>query len=234
MSTHISLRSGGLNYRTTATLVGVLYIIGTAAGILSVVPTGGNGPAGPNYIADAAAKGNGLAGGALLILVMGLALALIPVVMYPVLTSVSPRSAAGYLVFRGALETTTYMILVVSWLSLAELGREYASRGAGADGLAAAGSAIARAGEITFSSVTPVVFLAGAAIFYSALWRARLVPRWLSGWGLVAILPYLAQAMLTFFGKGQSTEAMLVAPLALQEMVLAVWLLVRGFRKLDR
>jgi len=234
MSTHMSLRSGGLNYRTTATLVGVLYIIGTAAGILSVVPTGGNGPAGPNYVADAAAKGNGLAGGALLILVMGLALALIPVVTYPVLTSVSPRLAAGYLVFRGAVETTTYMILVVSWLSLAELGREYASQGADADGLAAAGSAIARVGEITFSSVTPVVFLAGAAIFYSALWRARLVPRWLSGWGLVAILPYLAQAMLTFFGKGQSTEAMLVAPLALQEMVLAVWLLVRGFRKLDR
>jgi hypothetical protein len=211
-----------------------LFIVGTAAGALSAAAAGGNGPEGPNYVADAAARGNGLTVGALLILVMSLSLAFIPVVMFPLLTSVSPRLAAGYLAFRGALETTSYMILVVTWLTLAELGREYASQGADADGLATAGSALARVGETTFSSITPVFFLAGATIFYSALWRARLVPRWLSGWGLVAVIPYLAQAMLAFFGKGASTESMLVAPLALQELVLAVWLIVRGFRELDR
>ncbi len=62
------------------------------------------------------------------------------------------------------------------------------------------------------------------------LFRSRLVPRWLSGWGLLAVVPYLAYALLATFGTQSSTlEGLLDAPLGVQEMVLAVWLIVWGF-----
>ena len=77
-----------------------------------------------------------------------------------------------------------------------------------------------------------VANLGGATVFYIALWRGRLAPRWISGWGLVAVAPHLVGSTLTLFGVVESTASgnvALLAPLGVQEMVLTVWLMVRGF-----
>ena len=70
--------------RKTARIVGVLFIIGTVAGILSAVALGGllNGPDYLNLLASNASR---VTVGALLILVMGIALAMIPALMFPIL-----------------------------------------------------------------------------------------------------------------------------------------------------
>ncbi|MBW2566067.1 MAG: DUF4386 domain-containing protein [Deltaproteobacteria bacterium] len=52
------------------------------------------------------------------------------------------------------------------------------------------------------------------------------IPRWLSVWGLIGGLLYFAEPVLAMFG---SEFEILFAPLALQEMVLAIWLIVKGF-----
>jgi hypothetical protein len=216
--------------RGTATVVGVLYVAGTLAGVLSAVVTSG-ALDGPDYLASASASGNRLAAGALLVLIMGLALALIPVLMFPILRRTSERLALGYLVFRGALETVTYIVVAASWLLLFQLGRDYVPGGADATGLRASGVMLKHAAE-TGSLIGLTVFPLGALMFYSVLYRSRLVPRWLSGWGLVALVPYLDVALLELFAvvsPSSTTESMLVLPLGLQEMVLAVWLIVRGF-----
>jgi hypothetical protein len=80
--------------------------------------------------------------------------------------------------------------------------------------------------------VATFVFLIGAAMFYTVLYQSKLVPRWLSGWGLVGIVPYLTAAILAMFGVIDSLSTaygLLDAPLGVQEMVLAVWLIVKGF-----
>ena len=62
--------------------------------------------------------------------------------------------------------------------------------------------------------------------------KTRHPPRWLSGWGLIAALPYLAAGFLVLFGitEPMSTiDSLLQAPLGIQEMVLALWLIVKGF-----
>ena len=51
--------------------------------------------------------------------------------------------------------------------------------------------------------------------------------RWLSGWGLIGALVLLAVGLLAVFGFDSSE--MWSLPLALQEMVLAAWLIVKGF-----
>jgi hypothetical protein len=228
MSTQTVSRSGALSDRATATLVGVLYIIGTAAGVLSLAATGG-GLEGPDYVATAASLGDRLAVGALLVLLMGLALACIPLLVFPILRATSERLALGYVVFRGALETTTYLITALSWLVLFQLGIDSAADA----GLRAGGDVLYRMGD-TVGTLGTFVFVAGAAMFYWVLWRARLVPRWLSGWGLVALVPYLVVAMLgvlDILDVLSSTAVALQLPLAIQEMALALWLIVRGFAR---
>jgi hypothetical protein len=75
-------------------------------------------------------------------------------------------------------------------------------------------------------------FCLSALLLNYLLYQSRLVPRWIAGWALVAVVPYLADAFLVMFGAltvSSAFHAILVFPLALNEMVLAVWLLTKGF-----
>ncbi len=76
-----------------------------------------------------------------------------------------------------------------------------------------------------------IVFSLSALILNYILYRSKLIPRWLSGWGLIGATLYLGSGFLPLFGHDpRSTIYLLMeAPLALQEMVLAVWLIVKGF-----
>jgi hypothetical protein len=75
------------------------------------------------------------------------------------------------------------------------------------------------------------VFCVGAVMFYYLLYVSKRIPRWLSVWGLIgAPLMLVAGLSLVFTGNPNSTfSSILYAPLGLQEMVLAVWLIARGF-----
>jgi len=91
------------NYRKTAIIVGVLFIIGTVAGVLSVAASAPVREA--TYLSSIAANPNQIVVGALFVLLMGLALALVPIVLFPLLKKYNEVLAIGYVVFRGALET---------------------------------------------------------------------------------------------------------------------------------
>ena len=92
------------SYRRTAIIVGALFIIGDIAGVLSYVVTGGLLD-GPDALTKIAASQNQVVLGALFVLVMGLALAMVPVVMFPIFKKYDEVLALGCVVFRGALET---------------------------------------------------------------------------------------------------------------------------------
>ncbi len=114
-----------ISYRKSAIIVGVLFIIGDIAGVLSYVVTGGLLD-GPDALTKIAASQNHVVLGALLVLVMGLALAMVPVLMFPVFKKYNEVLALGCVVFRGALETVAYMACAGAWLLLVELSREHA------------------------------------------------------------------------------------------------------------
>ena len=71
-----------------------------------------------------------------------------------------------------------------------------------------------------------ITFVLGALMFYVLLYQSRLVPRWLSTWGLVGAALGIVPPLGGMFGL---SLGILVAPLALQEMVMAVWLIAKGF-----
>lgn len=216
--------------KTTARIVGALYITGTVAGILSLVVTGPVRNA-QDHLLGVPAGETRLAVGALFVLTMGLALALVPVVMFPVLRKHNEALALGYVVLRGGLEAGAYLAIATGWLLVVPLSRIHAQAGVpDTSDVQALGTLLLEAEEI--GSVLTTVFCLGALIFNYLLYRTKLVPRWLSGWGLVAVAPYLAAGLLAMFGTIGAlspTYNVLNLPLGLQEMVLAVWLIVRGF-----
>jgi len=77
-----------------------------------------------------------------------------------------------------------------------------------------------------------LAFYTGATLYYLVFYRSRLIPRWLSAWGLAGTLLGLAAGLLVLFQSIAvlpSTQVVLNLPIATQEMVLAVWLIVKGF-----
>ena len=221
-------------HRKTAIIVGVLYISGTVSGILSLSFSDAVRNA-QNYLTQVSADENRIIIAALFVLTMGLALAMVPVMLYPVLKKENQALALGYVVFRGALETVGYMLTTISWLMLVPLSRVYLQAGAENAALLELFGTVFFEGEVV-GSVMHLIFCLGAVMFYTALFRSKLVPRWLSSWGLLALIPYISVGLLTMFGVFgplSSTSVAMQMPLALQEMVLAVWLIVKGFNRLD-
>ncbi|KPV53207.1 hypothetical protein SE17_10985 [Kouleothrix aurantiaca] len=211
--------------RTAATLVGILYIIGTVAGALSLPLLGGI-PGAPDYLTIVAANPSRVVLGALLILIMGLALAVIPALMFPILKRWNEALAIGYVIFRGALETFTYLALVLCWLLLIVVAQQAAGSAAvAASQFGNLGLLVVKAHE-PIAAVVAIVFSLGALILYSLLYYARLVPCWISGWGLVAAVLYLASGLAAMFGLDLG---MLQLLMLVQEMVMAVWLIAKGF-----
>ena len=113
-----------MNSRKTAITVGMLYIIGTVAGILSLVFTGPILES-QDYLVQISMNPNQIVLGALFVLTMGLGLAMVPVVMFPILKNYNRVLALGYVLFRGALEDIIYIVFVIGWLSLPLISQEF-------------------------------------------------------------------------------------------------------------
>ncbi len=213
--------------RKFAVIAGVVFIIATAAGLSStaLVPALSS----PDYLTRVSAHVNQVAGGALLLLIAAFGSVGIAVSLYPVLKERNAALAIGSVVFR-TIEAVMYTVGVVSLLSVLTVGQQLTSAG-GADRalLQAVGNALVSLHD--HAAVAGVfAFSLGALLYYYLFFQTRLIPRWLSGWGIVAIVSMLAACVLALFSDSPVTGyVLLVLPIAVQEMVLAVWLIVKGF-----
>jgi hypothetical protein len=218
-------------HKVAAVTAGALYITGTVAGIASravTAPVRGES----DVLTAAANHADAVRTGALLVLLMGLALAFIPVVLFPVLRKVNEALALGYLVLRGAIETVCYVGFAIVLLLLVPTAETVAA------GPGTASPTGVRLGDLmdnaeSISAVLTLVFCLGAGLFYVLLYQSRIVPRWIASWGLAAIPFYAAGGLLAVYAVSDSdstTATLLDLPLAVQEMTLAVWMIARGFR----
>lgn len=210
--------------RKTARIVGTLFIIATVSGILSVLFTGPINK--PDYLANVAANGNQIIMGALLVLMMGAAIALIPVVLFPILKKHNEALALGYVLFR-TLEVVTFIAIVISFLLLLTLSREYAQAGAANVSHYQTLGTLLLAAVRWVNLVTIIVFSLSALILNYIFHQSKLIPRWLSVWGLIGATLHLAGGLTGMFGLEQA--GLFAAPIGLQEMVYAIWLIVKGF-----
>ena len=205
--------------RKAAVWIGVLYIIGTVGLVLSAAVTDGV-LSGPDYLAKVAAQPNQLAIGALFVLLAGFSLALVPVVFWPIGKRYNETLAMGYVVFRGGQELVMYIATALGWLLLTALSTQ-------PDAAAQAGF-VRTIETVAWGQLLAIPFVLGALMFYVLLYQSRLVPRWLSVWGLLGAGLYIVAPIASMFGNSLDV---LMFPLAVQEMVMAVWLIAKGFNR---
>jgi hypothetical protein len=197
------------NFRKTAIIVGILFIIGTVAGFLFKMVFTGSIKNDLNLLTQVAANEKQVIIGALFLLIMGLALAMVPVMMFPILKKQNEALALGYVVYRGALETVTTIAIVIVLLFLTVLSRQYIAGAPDASYFQTLGTLLLK-GNDTIGTISQIIFPLGALMFYCILYKSKLIPRWISGWGLIAAAWVLVMASLDLFGISGSWSPVLV------------------------
>ncbi len=215
-----------------ARITGVLFIIATAASLLGSGLTGSIVGA-PDYLVQIAANKNLIVLGAILTFVAAAGSAGIAISLYPVLRKHNEGLALGSVGFR-LVEGVFYIVSALGLLSLLSLSQEYAGAGPQAvPTFQVLGTLILEVRVWAGFVLGVIAFCLGAAMYYYVMYRSRLIPRWLSVWGLVALALVLSMALLIAFGERISgpsgMQVLLFLPILMQEMVLAVWLIVKGF-----
>ena len=223
-------------YRMNAVMTGVLYFLGTVFGVSGGLIGGevlaslisGKPLTGVDMLGIVASSSSRLTWGAFFTFMMGISLVAMTVFLYPVMRKASKELAMGMVLFRGALEGIFYFLSTLGILTLVALGNEYIATGADSAVLQTIGNVLYKF-EALKAPISSIIFLIGATCIYLTFYRTRLIPRWLAIWGLIGAVPYLANALLHFFHVETGIGTYLDIPLGIQEMVMAVWLIVKGF-----
>jgi len=134
----------------------------------------------------------------------------------------------GMVLFRGALEGIFYFVTTLNILTLVALGNEYTAAGADKAVLQSMGSVLYQFENLK-APVSSIVFIIGATCIYLTFYRTRLIPRWLSLWGFIAVITYTASALLKFFHMDAGYGFYLEMVMFPQEILMAVWLIAKGF-----
>jgi len=216
-------------HRKTAVIVGVLFIIATA---FLFIGGAFYGPVfdTPDYLETAYPQRIQAVIGMLIEFSCIIAIPLIPVFAFPVLRKHSETLALSYLVFR-LFEAVIFVLVDITKLSLIKVSELYlAADSSNADTIANIGATIQGWNEWSWVFYV-FIFAIGALIFYTALYLSKLLPRWISIWGWIAIALMAMSAIFAMFEVAlpDAVFGLLVIPIMIQEMVMAVWLIVKGF-----
>ena len=215
-------------YKKNAIIVGFLFIIATA---FLFIGEAFYGPIlnAPDFLETAYPNRITATIGIFVEFTCVLAIPLIPVFVFPVLKRYSEPLALGYVVFR-LFEAVLFVIVDINKLSLINVSQGYSAGGVDAAFFRNMGSFV-KAWNTWGWAFYVFVFAIGALIFYTALYQSKLVPRWISVWGWIsAILIMISALMATFeVNLPETIFGLLVLPIAVQEMVMALWLIIKGF-----
>lgn len=220
------MRTHGL----TAKIAGVLFITATVADLIS---TGLLNPVLSNshVVGTVSAHQDRVSAGAFFQIVAAFASAGIAISLYPVLRRRHPGLALGSVGFR-VIEGVLYVVNAIGALLLLTLGQAFVKAGSPSSSYFETSAELLKALRDRASLMGVLAFYVGAAMYYLAFHRSRLLPRWLSDWGLVGVALGFVAGILVLFGTTgfmSTPDVVLNLPIGVNEMVLAVWLIIRGF-----
>ena len=216
--------------RKTATVVGVLFIIGTVSGLL-MLPFIAILNA-PDHLTKIATHEGQMIIATLLKFIMGVACAGIGLALYPIIRKYKEGLAIGAVGFR-IIEGVVDIVGALSYVALLALSQEFVKAGAPESSYFQTADVLINVGKDWLINVAMLLtWSIGALMYYSVFYQYRLVPRWLSVWGLVGITLTIIYSFLLMFHlipTFGTIQVILTLPIFVQEMVLAVWLIVKGF-----
>ena len=218
-----------INPQTIARVTGVLFLITYVTSIpaffILYAPVLGD----PRYIVGAGAD-NSVRLGAFLEVILIIANIGTAVVVWPVLKRVNEILALGFVTAR-VMESVFIAVGILSLLSVVALRQEAA--GVDADSLVAVGQSLVALHGWTFL-LGPgfMVGVGNGLILGYLMYTSRLIPRGLAMLGLIAGPVLLARFVGILFGvfePGSVLGGLMGVPEFIWELLLAIWLIVRGF-----
>ncbi|NMM23194.1 MAG: DUF4386 domain-containing protein [Phycicoccus sp.] len=219
------------SYRGNAIAVGVLFLLCSAASILSIVPLGETVTA-PVKFANLAGSDNQVVSTALIEFVWAVTGAGIVIGLYPVLRLFNPALAPGSFVGR-LVENVFVLVGTLSLLALLTVSQQ-AAGSADPSSFQVTGDALVAVRDWVHGFVAMIPFAIGTLLYSYVFYRSRLIPRWLSGWGFVGGALSLVATVYAGFTQDfgfTTANTVLSVPIGFQEMVLAVWLIAKGFNQ---
>jgi hypothetical protein len=216
---------GTNTYRTTARIVGAMYLAGFIVGITGFVLIGSI-LSGPDHLATLPASSMLLAIAAVLWLMAAAWDAAHGVLMFPILKQHSERVAVGYLGFR-IMDGLIIAIMVLFILVQIPIGSEYVNAaGSDASSLQALSTVFMQAQLDAYNIAMLTLGISSLILCYS-FYKSKLVPRFLAVWGLVGYAVILCGSVLEVLGFNLLTIHAI--PGGLWEVFIGVWLIVKGF-----
>lgn len=215
-------------YRTTATVVGAVYLGGFVVGI------GGSGliqsvlgaPSAPAPLSTVAASTVLLAFGAILWLMAVAGDAAHGVLMFPILRQHHERIAFGYLASR-IVDATFIAVMVLFVLLQIPVASAFVKAAIAETAYLQALSTVFAQGQLYAYDIGMISLgLAGLMLCYT-LYRARLVPRFLAIWGLVGYAIIFFGMLSEVMGSGLGLASSI--PGGLWEAFTGGWLIAKGF-----
>ena len=212
-------------YRTTAIVVGVVYLAGFVVGLV------GNGLiqsilGAPDHLSTVSANSMMLAIGAILWLMAVAGDAAHGVLMFPVLKQHSERIAFGYLASR-IVDAVFIAVSVLFTLLQIPLGSEYLKAVVPNTFYLQALSTLSIQANLYAYEIGMIALgLAGLMLNYM-FYRAKLVPRWIAVWGLVGYAIIFCGMVSEVMGSGLGLVSSI--PGGLWEVFIGVWLIAKGF-----
>lgn len=228
MNTNVSINT----HRPAAATIGVLFIIASVSAIIGGVlygPILNN----PDFLVKGLENRSQVILGTVMELILVLSAIGTAVGLFPFLRKYNESIALGHLCFR-FLEAVFISIGIVSILSLLTLSQDYVATAPNGSALQASGTLLLTVHQWTFI-LGPGLLLGANTVLYSfLLYKSRLVPRLLAGLGITGAILVLFAALLQVFGVtpfGSTLAVLMAMPIAVYEMILAAWLIAKGFNQ---
>jgi len=188
--------------RRISIATGALFVVATVAALVAaaLVPT----LTGTDYLPRVANHPNQLAASALAYLIAAGTSVGTAIVLYPLLKKTNVALALGSVVFR-TIEAVFYTAAVVTLLSITTLGQQLATAPAAtrAPIQTMADYALSVRDHSTLAAV--FAFSVGTLMYSVVFYRSRLVPRWLSAWGIAAAVLMMTGCLLSLFSNNPVT-----------------------------
>jgi len=212
-------------------LAGLLIILGMVAGILSIASSVDS----PEYLTESAVNTTQVSIAALFQFILSLTYVGFAILLYPIVKKYSQELALGFLSFR-IIAGIVLIVGTIILLSIPVLSQEFVkSTLENQIVLEAFGNVL----KITRDYINHIfmVFTIGIAniMLYILFLKTKLIPKWLSVWGISGtILSILASMLLLFNIVDVITVEYLVlnAPTGFFEITLGFWLILKGFNNL--
>jgi hypothetical protein len=214
--------------RSTAMAFGILIITGMLFGILSSVPELEK----PDYLIRLSSIKMQVIMAVFFQFPMAIVYVCIAVLLYPIIKKYNEAIALGYFAFR-VIGSMFLFAGIISLLLLLFISQSFVAAGQPDSSYFQTIGQLLRTGRDLINHIAMILpWSIGGLLLYYCFFRMKLIPIWLSIWGLIGYTLTLAATILLMFNFIEivtPTYIILNSPTALVELVLAFYMIIKGF-----